>query len=45
MSTYRALKGYSIKKVTSDPDNAKEGQVWYNDTTKKIKGVADSLDR
>ena len=39
MSTYRALKGYSIKKVTSDPDNAKEGQVWYNDTTQKIKGV------
>ena len=37
MSTYRALKGYSIKKVTSDPSNAKEGQIWYNDTSKQIK--------
>ena len=39
MSTYRTVKGYSVKSVTSDPDNAKEGQVWYNDTIKKIKGV------
>ena len=38
MSTYRTLKGYSIKKVTSDPDNPKEGQVWYNSTEEKIKG-------
>jgi len=39
MSTYRQLKGYSIRKVSSDPDNAKEGQVWYNSTALSLKGV------
>ena len=38
MSTYRTLKGYSIKKVTSDPTNPKEGQVWYNSIQLKLKG-------
>jgi len=37
MSTYRTVKGYSIKKVTGDPSNPKEGQVWYNSTEQKIK--------
>jgi hypothetical protein len=37
MTTYRALKGYSIKSVTSDPANIKEGQIWYNDTSNQIK--------
>ena len=37
MSTYRTLKGYNIKSVTSDPANIKEGQIWYNDTSNKIK--------
>ena len=37
MSTYRTLKGYSIKSVTSDPANIKEGQIWYNDTSNQIK--------
>ena len=37
MTTYRALKGYSIKSVTSDPANTKEGQIWYNSSTKSIK--------
>ncbi len=30
MATYRQLKGYSIKSVTSDPANTKFGQIWYN---------------
>jgi len=37
MSTYRALKGYSVKSITSDPANTKEGQVWYNSSAKQIK--------
>ncbi len=39
MTTYRQVKGYSIRSVTSDPDNAKVGQVWYNSTELKVKGV------
>jgi hypothetical protein len=39
MSTYRALKGYSVKSITSDPANTKEGQIWYNDTSNKIKVI------
>jgi hypothetical protein len=39
MATYREVKGYSIKKVDSDPANTKEGQIWYNDATKVIKIV------
>ena len=37
MATYRAVKGYSIKSVSSDPANIKEGQIWYNSSAKKIK--------
>lgn len=37
MSTYRQVKGYSVKSVTSDPANTKEGQIWYNNTVKAIK--------
>ena len=37
MSTYRTLKGYNIKSVTSDPANPKEGQVLYNSITKKLR--------
>jgi len=36
MSTYRQVKGYNIKKVSSDPSNVKEGQVWYNSSTQKL---------
>ena len=39
MATYRKVKGYSIKSVSSDPANAKEGQIWYNSSVKKIKVV------
>ena len=36
MATYRQAKGYSVKSVTSNPDNSKPGQVWYNSTQSKI---------
>ena len=39
MSTYRQLKGYSVKSVSSDPSNVKEGQIWYNSATLKLKGA------
>ena len=38
MTTYRQGQGYRIKSVTSDPDNSKVGQVWYNSTELKLKG-------
>ncbi len=37
MATYREVKGYSVKSVSSDPANVKEGQIWYNSATKVIK--------
>jgi len=37
MATYREVKGYSIKSVSSDPANVKEGQIWYNSSAKAIK--------
>ena len=37
MTTYRQVKGYSIKSVSTDPSNTKEGQIWYNNTLKQIK--------
>tara|TARA_R100001015_G_C4593714_1_gene149043 strand:- start:42 stop:1028 length:987 start_codon:yes stop_codon:yes gene_type:complete len=39
LTTYRQVKGYSIKSVSSDPSNVKEGQIWYNSAAKKIKLV------
>ena len=38
MTTYRQGQGYRIKSVASDPDNPKEGQVWYNRTSLQLKG-------
>ena len=39
MSTYRTLKGQLIKKVSDDPTNPLEGQIWYNTTTGILKGL------
>jgi len=39
MTTYRGTQGLRVKKVTSDPANVKEGQIWYNSTAKTIKIV------
>jgi hypothetical protein len=40
MSTYRELVGKKIKKVTSDPSDSLDGQMWYNSTTGTIRGLA-----
>ena len=37
MSIYRTLKGYSVKATEDDPDNVKEGQIWYESTEEVIK--------
>ncbi len=37
MTTYRQVKGYSVKSVAGDPANIKEGQIWYNSSAKQIK--------
>ena len=39
MTNYRSLVGQKIKKVSSNPSDALEGQVWYNTTEGKLKGV------
>ena len=37
MSIYRTLKGYSVKAIADDPDNVKEGQIWYESTEEVVK--------
>ena len=37
MATYRSIVGQKIKKVTSDPSNPIEGQMWYNSTSGILK--------
>ena len=39
MTNYRSLVGQKIKKVSSNPSDALDGQVWYNTTEKKLKGL------
>ena len=39
MTNYRSLVGQKIKKVSSNPSDALEGQVWYNTTEGKLKGI------
>ena len=38
MSTYRAIKGWTIQTGSSDPPSPVTGQVWYNSTLGKLKG-------
>ena len=40
MSTYKEIVGKKIKKVTSDPSDSADGQMWYNSTTGSIRGLA-----
>ena len=40
MATYKEIVGKKIKKVTSDPSESIDGQMWYNSTTGSIRGVA-----
>jgi len=37
MTTYKGIKGFSIQTVAGDPSNNIAGQMWYNNSAKKIK--------
>ena len=37
MSEYKGIQGNKVRNYTSDPDNPKEGQVWYNETSNTLK--------
>ena len=39
MTTYRALVGKKIKKLTTDPSDSLDGQMWYNSTTGTLRGI------
>ena len=38
MSNYKDIIGTHIKSVTTDPPNPENGQMWYNSTTRVVKG-------
>jgi len=40
VSTYREIIGKKIKKVSADPSSGIDGEMWYNSTTKSIRGLA-----
>ena len=41
MANYNAIRGRLVQKLSSDPTltSAYEGQVWYNSTESKLKGL------
>ena len=38
MATYKAVKGFTIQSLGSDPSPLLEGQVWYNTSSNTLKG-------
>ena len=42
MTTYKDIRGTHIKTVTTDPPAPLNGQMWYNSTTKVMKGFTSS---
>jgi len=40
MSTYKEIVGKKIKSLSSDPSDSADGQMWYNTTTQKLRGLA-----
>ena len=42
MSTFKEIQGRNIRSYTTNPDNPLEGQMWYNQTELKLKGVTAS---
>jgi hypothetical protein len=38
MTTYKTIRGTHIVSVTSDPPAPVNGQMWYNSTTRTLKG-------
>ena len=43
MTTYKNIKGIEIKYLSADPPAPKAGQVWYNSTSKVVKGGINGL--
>ena len=39
MAAYKDLVGQKITKVTSNPGEPKTGQMWYNSTNGKLRGL------
>ena len=39
MAAYKDLVGQKITKVSSNPSDPKTGQMWYNSTDGKIRGL------
>ena len=39
MSTFKEIRGQLIKSLASDPSPVTTGDIWYNSTTKLLKGV------
>ena len=39
MTTYKTIRGTHIKTVTTDPPAPVSGQMWYNSTTRVMKGA------
>ena len=43
MTTYKGINGFGIQYLDSDPANPITGQVWYNSTSKSLKGTTASF--
>ena len=39
MSTFEKIQGRNIRSLSSDPSPATAGEMWYNSTSKSLKGV------
>ena len=39
MTTYKGINGFGIQYLDSDPANPNIGEVWYNNTSKALKGT------
>ena len=39
MADYKAIKGHNIETVAGDPSVLQAGDIWYSNTTRKIRGV------
>lgn len=39
MSTYKQIAGTTVKAYTTNPSDPQEGEMWYNQTTLKLRGV------
>jgi hypothetical protein len=39
MTTYKGIKGLSIREIAGDPDPLADGDIWYSSVTAKIRGA------